>query len=104
MNNSQVMLITGTRKGIGEQLAKHYVTQGFKVVGCSRKDVEYKFENYQHFCLDVSHEVEVKKLFFEINAQFANELITILTQSGFVDIELKKDTNDRDRMIKAIWK
>ena len=44
------------------------------------------------------------KLFFEINEQFANELIVILTQSGFVDIELKKDINDRDRMIKAIWK
>ncbi len=43
-------------------------------------------------------------LFFEINEQFANELIVILTQSGFVDIELKKDINDRDRMIKAIWK
>ena len=44
------------------------------------------------------------KLFFEINEQFANEIIEILTQSGFVDIELKKDINDRDRMIKAIWK
>ena len=44
------------------------------------------------------------KLFFEINEQFANELIVILTQNGFVDIELKKDINDRDRMIKAIWK
>ena len=44
------------------------------------------------------------KLFFEINEQFSNELIVILTQSGFVDIELKKDINDRDRMIKAIWK
>lgn len=44
------------------------------------------------------------RLFFEINEQFANELIAILTQRGFVDIELKKDINDRDRMIKAIWK
>ena len=44
------------------------------------------------------------KLFFEINEQFGDELIVILTQSGFVDIELKKDINDRDRMIKAIWK
>ena len=44
------------------------------------------------------------KLFFEINEKFANELITILIQMGFVDIELKKDINDRDRMIKASWK
>jgi len=46
------------------------VTQGFKVIGCSRKDVGYKFENYQHFCLDVSNEVEVKKLFFEIKKSY----------------------------------
>jgi len=44
------------------------------------------------------------KLFFEINEQFSNELIALLAQKGFVDIELKKDINDRDRMIKAIWK
>ena len=44
------------------------------------------------------------KLFFEINEYFANELIAILTQIGFVDIQLKKDINDRDRMIKATWK
>jgi len=70
VDSSKVMLITGTRKGIGEQLVKHYVTQGFKVVGCSRKDVDYTFDNYQHFCLDVSHETEVKKLFFGIKKSY----------------------------------
>ena len=44
------------------------------------------------------------KLFFEINEQFACEIISMLNNSGFVDIELKKDINERDRMIKAIWK
>ena len=70
MGNPQVMLITGTRKGIGEQLVKHYVTKGFSVVGCSRKDVDYKFDNYQHFCLDVSDELSVKKIFFEIKNSY----------------------------------
>ena len=44
------------------------------------------------------------KLFFEVNENFGNNIIEILTEIGFVDIELKKDINDRDRMIKAIWK
>tara|TARA_B100001142_G_C14339949_1_gene657424 strand:+ start:1912 stop:2745 length:834 start_codon:yes stop_codon:yes gene_type:complete len=44
------------------------------------------------------------KLFFEINEKFANQLINILIKYGFVDIELKKDINERPRMIKAIWK
>ena len=55
MADSRVMLITGTRKGIGEKLVKHYAEQGFKVIGCSRKNIDYKLANYQHFCLDVSH-------------------------------------------------
>ena len=70
MDSPQVMLITGTRKGIGEQLVKHYVTKGYSVVGCSRKDVDYKFDNYQHFCLDVSDELSVKKIFFEIKKSY----------------------------------
>ena len=44
------------------------------------------------------------KLFFEINEQFGQEIIELLSNIGFVDIELKKDINDKDRMIKAIKK
>ena len=70
MSNPQVMLITGTRKGIGEQLVKHYVAKGIRVLGCSRKNVAYKFDNYQHFCLDVSDESAVKALFFNIKKSY----------------------------------
>ena len=41
------------------------------------------------------------KLFFEINEQFADKTIVMLSKIGFVDIKLKKDINDKDRMIKA---
>jgi len=44
------------------------------------------------------------KLFFEINAKFGKETIEMLANIGFVNIELKKDMNDKDRMIKAIKK
>ena len=44
------------------------------------------------------------KLFFEINAKFGKETIEMLADIGFVNIELKKDMNDQDRMIKAIKK
>ena len=44
------------------------------------------------------------KLFFEINERLSNDVIEVLTLIGFVDIELKKDINDKDRMIKAIKK
>ena len=66
MSNGQVMLITGTRKGIGKYLVHYYAEKGFHVVGCSRKDVDYEIGNYRHFCLDVSDEAKVKKMFSEI--------------------------------------
>jgi release factor glutamine methyltransferase len=40
-------------------------------------------------------------LFFEINERFGKETVVMLNAIGFVDIELKKDINDKDRMIKA---
>ena len=44
------------------------------------------------------------KLFFEINEQFGNEIVSMLSHIGFVDIELKKDANIKDRMIKSVKK
>lgn len=66
MDNNQVIVITGTRKGIGRYLVEYYVDKGFQVIGCSRGTVNYGFENYQHFYLDVSDEEKVKKMFSEI--------------------------------------
>jgi release factor glutamine methyltransferase len=44
------------------------------------------------------------KLYFEINEQYGAEILEMLNKIGFVDIALKKDINDKDRMIRAIWK
>ena len=44
------------------------------------------------------------KLFFEIHEKYAKEIIDLLNDLGFVNIKLKKDINDKDRMIKAVWK
>ena len=70
MIDKPVMIITGTRKGIGKYLAQYYVEKGFRVVGCSRNDVDFELENYQHFYLDVSDESSVKKMFTEIRKKY----------------------------------
>ena len=44
------------------------------------------------------------KLYFEINEKYGAEILQMLTGIGFVDIALKKDINDKDRLVKAIWK
>jgi len=43
-------------------------------------------------------------LFFEINEKYSNQIIELLSNLNFVDIELKKDINGRDRIIKSVFK
>ena len=70
MANRQVMVITGSRKGIGRFLAEHYVQRNYDVVGCSRTPSDLKLEGYLHYCLDVADEPAVKQMFFEISQRY----------------------------------
>jgi 3-oxoacyl-[acyl-carrier protein] reductase len=57
---SQIMLITGTRKGIGRFLVDRYLAQGFVVAGCSRQAFDGPLpRNYHHYCVDVASESDV---------------------------------------------
>ncbi len=42
------------------------------------------------------------KLYFEINEAFGKDCVTMLQQKGFSDVQLKKDINGKDRMIRAL--
>ncbi len=81
MPESQVMLITGTRKGIGRYLAETYVGLGYQVIGCSREPAEYTLENYQHFCLNVADEAAVKSMMMSIRKQYGR-LDILLNNAG----------------------
>jgi 3-oxoacyl-[acyl-carrier protein] reductase len=65
-----VTLITGTRKGIGRGLAEHYAREGHRVIGCSRRDVDWTLEGYTHYCADVADERAVKDLFLDVRRKF----------------------------------
>lgn len=85
MNNAKVMLITGTRKGIGEYLVQYYTEKGYKVIGCSRGEAEYKLDNYEHFLADVSNEKEVKKIFSAIIQKY-NRLDVLINNAGIASM------------------
>jgi 3-oxoacyl-[acyl-carrier protein] reductase len=59
VNPSSVILITGTSRGIGLGLAKHYLKLGHAVCGCSRAATSISDASYTHFKLDVSNEPAV---------------------------------------------
>lgn len=63
MSQQAVMLITGTRKGIGRHLVEHYIEKGYIVYGCSREPADYSYPDYHHCCLDVADEPKVRQLF-----------------------------------------
>jgi len=65
----RVILITGSRKGIGLHLVEHFVAQGYRVVGCSRKPADSSHARYTHVCADVTDEAAVKALFSEIRGE-----------------------------------
>jgi 3-oxoacyl-[acyl-carrier protein] reductase len=70
IHKNKVILITGTSKGIGRYLAEYYAHKGFRVVGCSRKSIDYEMENYKHFIVDVSNESDVKKMMMIVRKKY----------------------------------
>lgn len=57
-----VILITGTSRGIGNALSKHFLIQGHVVIGCSRGVSAIHHTNYCHKCVHLENEQEVLDL------------------------------------------
>ena len=51
-----------------------------------------------------NHLNENGKLFFEIHENKGEELLQMLQEKGFSKLELRKDMQGKDRMVKAVWK
>ena len=79
------MIITGTRKGIGNYLAEYYTHKGFYIIGCSRDDINFELDNYQHYCLDISDEPSVKKMFAEIRKKYGR-LDILINNAGIASM------------------
>ena len=51
-----------------------------------------------------NHLNENGKLFFEIHENKGEEVLQMLQEKGFSKLELRKDMQGKDRMVKAVWK
>lgn len=80
-----IILITGTRKGIGNQLAKYYLEKGHFVIGCSRSPSDLEHVNYSHFCVDVAIEQQVNNLFMHIRKEFGR-LDVLINNAGMASM------------------
>ena len=85
MSDTKIMLITGTRKGIGRYLAEYYLERGYQVIGCSRSDSDLQREAYTYFALDVADEAAVIDMFSSISSKFGR-LDVLVNNAGIASM------------------
>jgi len=76
-----VILITGTSKGIGRYLAEYYLFKNNTVIGCSRSESTIKHENYNHIIADISNEKEILNIYLFIRKNF-KKLDVLINNAG----------------------
>lgn len=81
----KVILITGSRKGIGKELAEYYLGIGFNVAGCSRGESSIKNINYRHYQLDVSCEKDVVQMVRAVKKEFGR-IDILLNNAGIASM------------------
>lgn len=84
-SDTPVMVITGTRKGIGRYLAEHYTSAGWHVAGCSRQESDLSHENYEHHMLDVADESAVKRMIMAVGRS-QGRLDVLLNNAGIASM------------------
>jgi len=82
---SQIIVITGTSKGIGQSLANYYLENGDIVIGCSRGERYIEHDNYRHFSLEVNDEKAVIKMIREVKKEFG-KIDILLNNAGMASM------------------
>jgi 3-oxoacyl-[acyl-carrier protein] reductase len=85
MEPRRIILVTGTRKGIGRSLVEHYLDQGWVVLGCSRGPVDFEHDRYTHFCVDVADEKNVTAMFTTL-ARTHGSLDALVNNAGIASM------------------
>lgn len=81
----KVFVITGTRKGIGKNLAQHFLDSNNIVCGCSRGEGSIQHPNYRHFILDVNDEKKVIEMIRQIKNEFG-KIDVLLNNAGIASM------------------
>lgn len=84
-SDSRVMLITGTRKGIGRYLTDYYLERDWTVVGCSRDASDLRHPRYSHYELDVADEAAVRRMTADVSRKH-KRLDVLLNNAGIASM------------------
>lgn len=91
MAEADVVLITGTSRGIGQELVRHFLAKGCKVVGCSRGPASESPPGYTHHQLDVADEAAVTAMMRAVARQHGR-LDVVVNNAGIASMNLALTT------------
>ncbi len=79
--SERVILVTGSRRGIGRAIVTHYLDHGDTVFGLSRTDSDLRHDLYRHLVADVRDEAAVRAAYAEI-ARETSRLDVLINCAG----------------------
>ena len=79
------VVITGATRGIGLELAEHFLSAGDEVIGCGRTPTTLFHPNYTHRCVDVTLSDEVDEFFEELSER-PGKLDALINNAGIASM------------------
>jgi 3-oxoacyl-[acyl-carrier protein] reductase len=79
------ILITGASRGLGKEVAEHFLNKEYNVIGCSRSGGDIEHPCYRHFQIDVSSPDQVSNLFFELRKEIKH-LDAVINNAGIASM------------------
>lgn len=81
MNQPRNILITGSSRGLGKDLAEYFLQLGDIVYGCARSEGEIEHDNYHHYQVDIASPDDVTQLFMSLRKEI-KQLDAIINNAG----------------------
>lgn len=88
---NKIVLITGSSRGIGKEIAKKFLENGAIVIGISKdKDIKsiIKRKKYEHFFCDLNNKEDIQKTLNKITRKFKQ--VNILINNAGITLESSK--------------
>ena len=81
MRQSRNILITGSSRGLGKDLAEHYLDSGDTVYGCARSEGTIEHDSYFHYKVDIASPDDVAGFFYKLRKEIRH-LDAIINNAG----------------------
>ncbi|MEW6428233.1 MAG: SDR family oxidoreductase [Thermodesulfobacteriota bacterium] len=78
---SRFILVTGSSRGLGASLVRHFLDRGDTVIGCARSEASFSQPNYLHHAIDIADDEAVKAMFFSVRKQVPH-LDAVINNAG----------------------